>query len=286
MADNVTANPGVGGATFGSDDIAGIQYPRSKIIIGANGVNDGDVSAANPLPITAPSALSVTATPGEAQQVLGTDTYTEGTSEGITVGGVRRDADTPPVNTTNEFSPFVFDARGALKVEVFSGETLPVSGTITASQATASSLNATVVGTGTFVTQSTVTNAGTFAVQATPPTSGGLLTMNATSSDGGTALTSTAQAIKASAGQVFGYYIYNPNATAQFVQFYNTAAASVTVGTTNPQFMLVIPATSAANLMGTMGIEFTNAGFSWAATSTAGGAGAPSSALEAVVWYK
>ncbi len=51
MADNVTANPGAGGATLATDDIGGVQYPRSKLVIGADGVNDGDVSAANPLPV-------------------------------------------------------------------------------------------------------------------------------------------------------------------------------------------------------------------------------------------
>jgi hypothetical protein len=117
-----------------------------------------------------------------------------------------------------------------------------------------------------------------------PHSAGGLSTMNASSSDGGTALTSTAQAIKASAGQLYGYYIYNPNATAQFVQFYNTAQASVTVGTTNPLFMLTVPATSAANLMFPMGVAFGTA-MSWSATSTAGGNGAPSTALDAVCWY-
>jgi hypothetical protein len=111
-------------------------------------------------------------------------------------------------------------------------------------------------------------------------------TMNATSSDGGTALTSTAQAIKASAGKLVGYFVYNPNTTAQFVQFYNVAAASVTVGTTNPLFMLTIPPTSAANLwMQPGGITFSNAGWSWAATSTAGGNGSPTTALDAVAWY-
>ena len=51
MADNVTADPGSGGATFGSDDIGGVQYPRTKLIHGADGTNDGDVSTANPLPV-------------------------------------------------------------------------------------------------------------------------------------------------------------------------------------------------------------------------------------------
>lgn len=50
MADNVTADPGAGGATFASDDIGGVQYPRTKLTLGADGGNDGDVSDANPIP--------------------------------------------------------------------------------------------------------------------------------------------------------------------------------------------------------------------------------------------
>lgn len=52
MADDFIANPGAGGVTFAGDDIAGVMYPRGKITLGANGVNDGDVSASNPLPVT------------------------------------------------------------------------------------------------------------------------------------------------------------------------------------------------------------------------------------------
>lgn len=51
MADDFVANPGAGGDTFAADDIAGVKYPRSKLVIGADGVNDGDVSATNPLPV-------------------------------------------------------------------------------------------------------------------------------------------------------------------------------------------------------------------------------------------
>lgn len=126
---------------------------------------------------------------------------------------------------------------------------------------------------------------GAVWVSHTHSANGGSSTMNASSSDGGTALTSTAQAIKASAGTLVGYYIYNPNSSAQFVQFYNTAQGSVTVGTTNPLFMLTIPAASAANLWMPGGIAFGTA-MSWSATSTAGGNGAPTTALDAVCWYK
>ncbi len=64
---------------------------------------------------------------------LGTTTYTETTTKGMIVGAVRRDADTTLVDTTNEVGPLQMDANGRLKVEAFSGEILPVSGTITAS---------------------------------------------------------------------------------------------------------------------------------------------------------
>lgn len=51
MADNVVANSGSGGATFATDDIGGIQFPRTKLVHGADGANDGDVANANPLPV-------------------------------------------------------------------------------------------------------------------------------------------------------------------------------------------------------------------------------------------
>lgn len=49
MADNYTTNPGTGGSTFASDDIGGVQFPRVKLVLGGDGVNDGDASATNPL---------------------------------------------------------------------------------------------------------------------------------------------------------------------------------------------------------------------------------------------
>lgn len=51
MADNVTANSGTGGAVFAADDISSVFYPRTKITIGADGINGGDVSSSNPMPV-------------------------------------------------------------------------------------------------------------------------------------------------------------------------------------------------------------------------------------------
>lgn len=53
MADNVTLNVGVGGDVAAADDIGGVKYQRLKITLGDDGVNDGDVSSANPMPVSA-----------------------------------------------------------------------------------------------------------------------------------------------------------------------------------------------------------------------------------------
>ncbi len=119
----------------------------------------------------------------------------------------------------------------------------------------------------------------------TPNATGGWSTFMATSADGSTALTSTAQAIKGSAGTFGGYYIYNPNSAATYVHIYNVASGSVTVGTTNPQNTFCIPATSGANLEITNGVNFSTA-MSCAATTTGPGNTAPTIALEANFWYK
>lgn len=58
MADNVTANAGAGGATFATDDIGGVQYPRAKVVWGADGAAN-DTSAAAPLPVVQTGAHEV-----------------------------------------------------------------------------------------------------------------------------------------------------------------------------------------------------------------------------------
>lgn len=122
-------------------------------------------------------------------------------------------------------------------------------------------------------------------VDLQPRATGGLTTFMASGSDGSSILVATAQVIKASAGKLYGYYAYNPEVAVTFVHFYNTAAASVTVGTTSPLWTIAIPAESAANLNIPQGITFSNAGWSCAATTTAGGNTAPATGVSLVVWY-
>ena len=215
--------------------------------------------------------------------VLGTDTYTETTSKGLAIGAVRRDADTTLVNTTNEWGPLQMDANGRLKVEAFSGETLPVSLASVPSHA--------------------VTNAGTFAVQVdgsaltalqliddtvfsddaafTPGTSkvnaiGLIADESATDSvdegdvgaarmtldrkqivanyahtAGGatpyklvSAATTNATSVKASAGTLYMITASNVNAAARYLKLYNKASAP-TVGSDTPVFTFIIPGNTA-----------------------------------------
>src|ERR1043165_4584308 len=76
----------------------------------------------------------------------------------------------------------------------------------------------------------TADNTSGMLVNPRPNTTGGLSVGNFTTGDSYTALTNTAQVVKGSAGQVYGWFIYNPNTTAAYVMVYNVAAASVTVG--------------------------------------------------------
>jgi hypothetical protein len=59
MSDNVGYTPG-SGATIAADNISGSLHQRIKVTIGADGVNDGDVSAADPMPVSVPLAGSAT----------------------------------------------------------------------------------------------------------------------------------------------------------------------------------------------------------------------------------
>ena len=62
MADNVGYTPGTG-ASVAADEIGGNLFQRIKLTLGADGVNDGDVSAANPVPVS--GALSVSNFPAQ-----------------------------------------------------------------------------------------------------------------------------------------------------------------------------------------------------------------------------
>lgn len=101
---------------------------------------------------------------------------------------------------------------------------------------------------------------GTLAVAMAVATSGGYLTNRKLS-----AASTNATNAKGSAGQVYGWYLYNANAAARYLKLYNKATAP-TVGTDTPVLTIPIPAGGGANLEIAGGLEFT-LGISYALTT-------------------
>ena len=98
----------------------------------------------------------------------------------------------------------------------------------------------------------TVDNGGTFAVQAAlaPATSGGLTIFRSIDLD------ESEEDVKTSAGQLYGWYLFNAHTATLYVKLYNATAANTTVGTTTPIMTIPVPAGSAANVEFTNGIAF------------------------------
>ena len=94
------------------------------------------------------------------------------------------------------------------------------------------------------------------------------------------AMTNSAKAIKGSAGQLFMLQCGNTNSTEVYVQIYNIASGSVTVGTSTPTLSIPIAATGTGGFtLSLQGLQFGTA-ISAAATTTATGGTAPSTALD------
>jgi hypothetical protein len=101
---------------------------------------------------------------------------------------------------------------------------------------------------------------GIVSVTDTAATTGGLSIVSA--SVGG-----TATVIKASAGQLYGYHFFNTTAAVAYVQIFNVAAASVTLGTTTPTLSIGMPAGSGVTVNFDKGVAFSTA-ISFACTTT------------------
>ncbi len=99
------------------------------------------------------------------------------------------------------------------------------------------------------------------------------------------ALVATKVAVKASAGNLYGYHIYNPNSAVIYVQMFNVASASVTLGTTPPTMVLAVPAGGWADATPSGPPITFNTAITIAATTTASGLTAPTTGLLTNIWY-
>ena len=162
--------------------------------------------------------------------VFAEDVAATAADKGIQVLAVRRDADTTLVGTDNDYAPLQVNANGALKVEAFSGETLPVSGTVTANLAAGTNN----IGDMDILSIAAGSNLiGDVGLQ--PRTSGGLSFYKTIDLD------ETEEEVKATAGQVYGLHVMNLTAALLYFKIYNAIAANVTVGTTTPDITIPVP---------------------------------------------
>lgn len=98
------------------------------------------------------------------------------------------------------------------------------------------------------------------------------------------ALSNTVVSVKGTAGNVYGWDLYNSNAAAHFVQIFNVASGSVTLGTTTPSYSIAVRDTSPARAHLSVPITHGTA-ISAACTATATGSGAPAAADNANIFY-
>jgi hypothetical protein len=202
MADNVVANAGSGGSTFATDDIAGVHYPRTKMVWGADGAVN-DTSAAAPLPVgdaggsltVDNAALSVTGGGVEATALrvtLASDSTgvvsVDDNGASLTVDNAALSVVGGGVEATALRVTLASDSTGVLSVDD-NGGTLTVDGTVTAVGAAAD--GAAVSGNPVLVAgydgtnvQTLLTNASGH-LQVTALDGGGALTVD----DGGSSLT-------------------------------------------------------------------------------------------------
>lgn len=82
MADNI---PTTTNASVATDDIGNVHYQRMKLVLGADGVNDGDVASGNPLPVEGTVVIDAT-TPVDVA-VTGTVTVDDSTPLDVAVSG-------------------------------------------------------------------------------------------------------------------------------------------------------------------------------------------------------
>lgn len=163
--------------------------------------------------------------------------------------GVRNDAAAVRTSADGDYSPLSTDSAGRIGIADLGGSisiddnggSLTVDGTVAATQS------------------------GTWTVVDSPVTSGGLSCFRDIDLD-----ESGPANIKASAGQVYGWYLYNNSAVTIYVKLYNKATAPVIASDSALIVMTIpIPAGSAANVEFSKGIAFSS-GIGWTATTGVG----------------
>jgi len=264
MADDFILNPGAGGITARADQLTTGQYvPYGKVM-------DGTADSTNAWIIDS-SGRGKTLADLTAQ--VTEDTASAGGEVSVLVAGVRNDTAAAKTSTDGDFGNIALDSAGRVGIADLGGSitvdgSVGVTGTVTVSGTVAISGTPTVSVTGTVAISAASlplpTGAATAAKQPALGTAGSpstdvitvqgasgataLPTTQTPSTSGGysvsrllSAASTNATSVKASAGQVYGFYLFNSAAYTVFFKLYNKASAP-TVGTDTPFMTIPIPA--------------------------------------------
>lgn len=247
MVDNFETNAGSGGKIFASDEISGVDYPRVKLIHGADGANAGDVSTSNGLPVAQQGSWVVTANLSATDNAV-LDSIVTNTNYGqVTGGGIEATAlrVTLANDTTGVLS--VDDNSGSLTVD--NSALSALEGAISGTEVQVDIVASLPAGTNNIgdVDIASALPAGTnnigdvdIATIAAGSNLIGDVGLSGARTSGGTTLyknidvDESEDQVKGSAGQVYWIHAINLGTAPRYLKLYNATAASVTVGTTVP----------------------------------------------------
>jgi len=260
MADNVTLNAGAGGAVIATDDDTTAHHQYVKMEWGGDGTFTKVSTGAGAVPIQ-DGGNSLTVDNGGTFAVQaaqsGTWTVQPGNTANTTAWKVDGSAVTQPVSGTVSVTGVATSAKqdtaqtalDAIKTAV---EILDNTVAGTELQVDVLTMPTTAVSqSGTWTVQpGNTANTTPWLTTPTPATSGGLIVYRSIDLD------ESEEEVKATAGQLFGWYLYNAAASMRYLKFYNATAANTTVGTTAPVLTIPVAAGAAANVEFSNGIAF------------------------------
>lgn len=185
----------------------------------------------------------------------------------------------------NNSAPVVIASDQSAVPVTDNGGSLTVDGTVTAN------ISGSIANTSFEATQGTATNLktqaecfqGGSAVSSSNPLN---VAMAAGISGGSTAVsnavTNSLIQIKAGQSQLYGWYLFNNTSAVIYLQVFNNTSAGAVLG--SPDYVLPIPAFSAANALG-LGINH-DLGITIAATTARNNTVAPASPIDCTLFYK
>lgn len=273
MADNVAITPGTG-ATVAADDIGGgVLVQRVKATWGPDGTaNDTDVATGKPMPIQLRSST------GTAVAFSAASTAAQAADVGLVVaispnsqnanGRALAASSTPIALSTEDLAEItsvktsvelIDDAIKADDAAFTPGTTKVMMAGFQADESSTDSVDEGDAGAARMTLDRKV------IVTTQPHTQGGSTPIRKVDLD------EAAAVVKASRGQLYGFYIVNRTTSPRYLRFYNIAAASVTVGTSTIHVgPIEIPANASDHtaliINFPSGIEFDTA-MSWAVTT-------------------